>query len=158
MTDIEDTIIDKLLKNQTDSTHIQFFRYIFVGGAAFLVQFASFMIFINININYLIATPMAFILGLIANYALSVNWVFNKHALDNMWSEFVIFAVIGVVGMVLTEVLMWFFVDYVSFYQIFYNVHLYNSSHNIGLYVANVVTAALVLFWNFFARKLTLFK
>ena len=158
MTDIEDTIIDKLLKNQTDSTHIQFFRYIFVGGAAFLVQFASFMIFINININYLIATPLAFILGLIANYALSVNWVFNKHALDNMWSEFVIFAVIGVVGMVLTEVLMWFFVDYVSFYQIFYNVHLYNSSHNIGLYVANVVTAALVLFWNFFARKLTLFK
>ena len=158
MTDIEDTIIDKLLKNQTDRTHIQFFRYMFVGAAAFLVQFASFMIFINININYLIATPMAFILGLMANYALSVNWVFNKHTLDNMWSEFVIFAVIGVVGMVLTEVLMWFFVDYVSFYQIFYNVHLYNSSHNIGLYVANVVTAALVLFWNFFARKLTLFK
>ena len=158
MTDIEDTIIDKLLKNQTDNTHIQFFRYMFVGGAAFLVQFASFMIFTNININYLIATPMAFILGLMANYALSVNWVFNKHTLDNMWSEFVIFAVIGVVGMVLTEVLMWFFVDYVSFYQIFYNVHLYNSSHNIGLYVANVVTAALVLFWNFFARKLTLFK
>lgn len=158
MTDIEDTIIDKLLKNQTDRTHIQFFRYMFVGAAAFLVQFASFMIFTNININYLIATPMAFILGLMANYALSVNWVFNKHTLDNMWSEFVIFAVIGVVGMVLTEVLMWFFVDYVSFYQIFYNVHLYNSSHNIGLYVANVVTAALVLFWNFFARKLTLFK
>ena len=66
MTDIEDTIIDKLLKNQTDNTHIQFFRYMFVGGAAFLVQFASFMIFTNININYLIATPMAFILGLIA--------------------------------------------------------------------------------------------
>jgi putative flippase GtrA len=158
MTDIEDTIIDKLLKNQTDRTHIQFFRYMFVGGAAFLVQFASFMIFTNININYLIATPMAFILGLIANYALSVNWVFNKHTIDNIWSEFVIFAVIGVVGMLLTEVIMWFFVDFVGFYQIFYNVHLYNSSHNIGLYVANVVTAALVLFWNFFARKLTLFK
>ena len=158
MTDIEETRMDKLIKNQTDRTHIQFFRYIFVGGAAFLVQFAAFVVFTNININYLIATPMAFILGLIANYALSVNWVFNKRTLDNMWSEFVIFAAIGVVGIVLTEALMWFFVDFVGFYQIFYNVHLYNSSHNIGFYVANVVTAALVLFWNFFARKFTLFK
>ena len=158
MTDIKETTIDRLMKNQTDRTRIQFFRYIFVGGAAFLVQFAAFVIFRNININYLIATPMAFILGLIANYALSVNWVFNKRTLDNMWSEFVIFAAIGVVGIVLTEALMWFFVDFVGFYQIFYNVHLYNSSHNIGFYVANVVTAALVLFWNFFARKFTLFK
>ena len=158
MTDIEDTIIDKLLKNQTDRTHIQFFRYMFVGGAAFLVQFAAFMIFTNININYLIATPLAFILGLIANYALSINWVFNKRTLNNMWSEFMVFAVIGVIGMVLTEVFMWFFVDFAGLYQIFYNVHLYNSSHNIGLYVSYVLTAALVLFWNFFARKLTLFK
>ncbi len=158
MTDVEDTIIDKLIKNQTDRMHIQFFRYIFVGGAAFLVQFASFIIFTHLNINYLIATPMAFILGLIANYAMSVNWVFNKHTLDNIWSEFMIFAFIGVVGMVLTEVLMWFFVDFVGFYQIFYDVHLYNSSHNIGLYFSNIVTAVLVLFWNFFARKFTLFK
>ncbi len=158
MTDIKETTIDRLMKNQTDRTHIQFFRYIFVGGAAFLVQFAAFVIFTNVNINYLIATPMAFILGLIANYALSVNWVFNKHTLDSMLSEFVIFAAIGVVGIVLTEALMWFFVDFVGFYQIFYNVHLYNSSHNIGLYVSIFITNALVLFWNFFARKFTLFK
>lgn len=155
---IDDTTIDKLLKNQTDRTRIQFFRYIFVGGAAFLVQFAAFVIFTDININYLIATPMAFILGLIANYALSVSWVFNKRTLDNIWSEFVIFAAIGVVGMVLTEIFMWFFVDFVGLYHIFYNVHLYNSSHNIGYYVSIFITSGLVLFWNFFARKLTLFK
>ncbi|HML04982.1 MAG TPA: GtrA family protein [Methanobacterium sp.] len=158
MTETRESTIDKLIKNQTDRTHIQFFRYIFVGGAAFLVQFASFIIFTNININYLIATPMAFILGLIANYVLSIRWVFNKRTLDNMWSEFTIFAVIGIVGMILTEIFMWFFVDIVGFYNIFYNAHLFSTSHNLGLYIANIVTAALVLFWNFGARKLTLFR
>ena len=143
MTDIEETIIDKLLKNQTDRTHIQFFRYIFVGGIAFLVQFGSLYLFTSIfDIYYLISTAIAFILGLIANYALSISWVFNKHTLDNIWSEFTIFAVIGVVGLALTEVCMWFFTDYVGLYYL----------------ISQIISAALILFWNFFARKFTLFK
>jgi len=159
MTNIKETTIDKLIKNQTDRTHIQFFRYIFVGGAAFLVQLVSLIIFTDININYLVATSMAFILGLIANYALSIRWVFNKHTLDNMWSEFTIFAVIGIVGLILTNALMWFFSDYMGFYHIFYNVSLpLITNHNLGFIISNIVTTAIVLFWNFFARKFTLFK
>src|SRR5665648_202599 len=103
MNDTKESLVDKLIKNQTDRTHIQFFRYIFVGGAAFIVQFSLFIIFTDIfSINYLISVSMAFILGLIANYALSINWVFNKRTLDNKFSEFTIFAVIGVVGLILT--------------------------------------------------------
>lgn len=79
MIDSEETIIDKVLKNQTDRTHIQFFRYIFVGGIAFMVQFGSLYLFTSIfNVYYLISTAIAFTLGLIDNYALSISWVFNK--------------------------------------------------------------------------------
>ena len=143
MTDTNESTIDKLIKNRTDRTHIQFFRYIFVGGAAFIVQFSSLFLFTDVfSIYYLVSAAIAFILGLIANYALSISWVFNKHTLDNMWSEFTIFTFIGVVGLCLNELFMWFFTDYVGFYYL----------------ISNIIAAALILFWNFSARKVTLFR
>jgi len=139
----DDSTLDKLIKNQTNRTHIQFFRYIFVGGAAFIVDFASLFIFTDFfGFYYLISAAIAFTLGLMANYALSISWVFNKRAIDNVWSEFMIFAVIGVVGLILNEIFIWFFTDYISIYYL----------------VSKIIAAALILFWNFFARKFTLFR
>lgn len=151
MTNTRETTIDKLIKNQTDSTHIQFFRYIFVGGAAFIVDIGSLIVLTQLfGIYYsLIFAAIAFILGLIANYALSIKWVFNKHTLDNMWSEFIIFAVIGGIGLGLNEFFIWLFPKYVS---------LFVSNEYISLYISKIIAAALILFWNFFARKLTLFR
>lgn len=143
MTETKETIIDKLLKNQTDRTHIQFFRYIFVGGAAFIVDFASLFIFTDVfGVYYLTSAAIAFILGLIANYALSINWVFNKRTLDNKMSEFTIFAIIGIIGLGLNEVIIWLFTDYIGLFYL----------------VSKIFAAALILFWNFFARKFTLFR
>lgn len=151
MTDIKETTIDKLIKNQTDRTHIQFFRYIFVGGAAFLVDFGSLFALTQLfGIDYsLIFAAIAFILGLIANYALSISWVFNKRTLSNMWSEFIVFAVIGGVGLGLNEFFIWLFPKYIS---------LFVSNAYVSLYISKIIAAALILFWNFFARKFTLFK
>ena len=143
MSDTKETAIDKLIKNQTDSTHVQFFRYIFVGGAAFIVDFVSLFIFTDVfGVYYLISAAIAFTLGLIANYALSINWVFNKRTLDNKLSEFTIFAVIGVVGIFLNVVIIYLFTEYVGLFYL----------------VSKIIAAALILFWNFFARKVTLFK
>lgn len=143
MTETRESTIDKLIKNQTDRTHIQFFRYIFVGGAAFIIDFVSLYVFTDIfGVYYLTSAAIAFILGLIANYILSISWVFNKRTLDNMWSEFTIFAVIGIIGLVLNEVIIWFFTGYVGLFYL----------------LSKIIAAALILFWNFFARKFTLFK
>jgi putative flippase GtrA len=142
MADTSESSIDKLLKNQTDRTHIQFFRYIFVGSIAFIVQFSSLYALTSIlGVYYLISAPIAFILGLIANYTLSIYWVFSKHKFNNMWSEFMIFSIIGVVGLGLNEAFMWFFTDFLGLFYL----------------ISNIFAAALILFWNFFARKLTLF-
>lgn len=143
MTDTNESTLNKLMKNQTNRTHIQFFRYIFVGGIAFIVDFGSLYIFTDIfGVYYLISAAIAFILGLIANYALSINWVFNKHTLDNMWSEFAIFAFIGIIGLFLNEIIIWFFTDYIGLFYL----------------LSKIIAAALILFWNFFARKFTLFR
>lgn len=143
MSDTKETTIDKLIKNQTDSTHVQFFRYIFVGGAAFIVDFVSLFIFTDVfGVYYLISAVIAFILGLIANYTLSINWVFNKRTLDNKLSEFTIFAVIGIIGIFLNVVIIYLFTEYVGLFYL----------------LSKIIAAALILFWNFFARKVTLFK
>lgn len=133
----------KLLKDQTDRTLIQLFRYFFVGGAAFIVDFVSLFIFTDFfGIYYLLSAAIAFILGLLANYLLSVKWVFNKRVLENRKFEFGIFAVIGVIGLGLNEVIIWFFTDNLQMYYLY----------------SKVIAAAIILFWNFFARKFTLFR
>ncbi len=135
--------VHKLLTQSTDKTGIQFFRYIFVGGVAFLVDFASLYVFTDyIGIFYLISAAIAFILGLITNYILSINWVFNRRSLDNKTIEFSVFAFIGIVGLGLNELLIWFFTAEVGFFYL----------------LSKIVAAIIILFWNFFARKVTLFK
>ena len=71
---------DNLLKNDTDNIYIQFFRYLFVGGFAFLVDFSLLYIFSDIcGIYYLISAMLSFIISLIVNYLISTYWVFNKN-------------------------------------------------------------------------------
>ncbi len=137
------SLSQKLLKYQTDQTRIQLFRYMFVGGAAFIVDFVSLFILTDFfGIYYLISAAIAFILGLIANYLLSVSWVFNKRTLENRTFEFGIFAIIGIVGLGLNEVFIWFFTQDLQIYYLF----------------SKIFAAAIIFFWNFFARKFTLFR
>ena len=133
----------KLLKDQTDKTKIQMFRYLFVGGAAFIVDFLSLFILTEFfGIYYLISAAIAFILGLIANYILSISWVFNKRKLNKRHIEFGVFALIGIVGLGLNEVFIWFFTQDLQIYYL----------------VSKILAAVIILFWNFFARKLVLFR
>jgi putative flippase GtrA len=133
----------ELLKHPTSSTKIQFFRYVFVGGAAFIVDFLSLFILTDyFGIYYITSAAIAFILGLITNYLFSISWVFDQRNINNKTIEFSIFAVIGVIGLVLNELFIWFFTSELGFYYL----------------ISKIITAIIILFWNFFARKITLFR
>ena len=133
----------KLLKDQTDETKIQMVRYLFVGVAAFIVDFLSLYILTDFfGIYYLISAAIAFFLGLIFNYFLSISWVFNKRKLKNRHFEFGVFAAIGIVGLGLNEVFIWFFTQNLQIYYL----------------LSKIWAAVIILFWNFFARKFMLFR
>lgn len=135
--------LNTILKQETERTIIQLFRYVFVGGAAFIVDFGSLFILTDFfGIYYLISAAIAFILGLIVNYILSISWVFNNRKLDNLTLEFGVFSLIGIVGLGLNEVFIWFFTAEVGFYYL----------------ISKIISAVIVLFWNFFARKYVLFR
>lgn len=132
-----------LFTEKTESTVVQLFRYTFVGGLAFIVDFGTlFILTVYLNLFYLISAGIAFILGLITNYALSVNWVFSNRTLDSKGMEFFLFTVIGLIGLGLNELLLWTLTDLLSIYYLF----------------SKIITAIIIYLWNFFARKYLLFN
>jgi putative flippase GtrA len=139
--------IDKHLKsiilNKSDKTSVQFFKYVFVGGIAYCVDFGSlFFLTEVVKIHYLVSAAVAFILGLVTNYALSIFWVFSKRTLANKRTEFLIFSIIGLVGLGLNEVI----------------IRLFTESMHFHYLISKIFSTVVVFLWNFTARKKILFS
>ncbi len=138
-----DRRIKSLIFNKSDKTSVQLLKYAFVGGIAYCVDFGSlFFLTEFVKIHYLISAAIAFILGLLTNYALSIFWVFPKRTLANKRTEFFIFSIIGLVGLGLNEVIIWFFTELIHFHYL----------------ISKIFSTVVVFFWNFIARKKILFS
>lgn len=132
-----------LLKSRTDNFFVQFVRYTFVGGAAFAIDFGMlFLLTEYLGVYYLVSAAISFLLGLMVNYLLSVKWVFYKHTFTNPALEFLLFAVIGVIGLFINEFFLWVFTQKFMLYYL----------------LSKIITAIIVYLWNFLARKALLFS
>lgn len=133
----------RIFREKTDNTLFQLIRYTFVGGFAFIVDFGTlFLLTEYLNLHYLVSAAIAFILGLVTNYFLSIGWVFTRHTVSDKRIEFIVFALIGLVGLGLNELFLWLFTDLAGMYYL----------------ISKILTAVLVYLWNFFVRKLILFN
>lgn len=139
----------KLFSGDTENTYIQFFRYLFVGGLATVVDWGvSFILFKYVfGEQYAVAAnSLSFVAGLIVNYVISTFWIFSNSKVKSKVVEFLGFAAIGLVGLFMTMGITKLFeiwlADKTSLFQI----------------LAKVVSTAAAFFWNFFARKVLLFS
>jgi putative flippase GtrA len=131
-------LINKLFKDPTDDLFIQLFRYVFVGGTAFVVDFFFLFFFSDIcGIYYLISAVLSFIISVLVNYVMSTKWVFNQDNIENKVLEFNLFILISTIGLVFTEILLYFFTDIIGLYYL----------------ISKIISAIIVLFWNFLARR-----
>jgi putative flippase GtrA len=131
-------VINRLFRDPTDDIFLQLFRYIFVGGTAFIVDFFFLYFFSDIcGIYYLISAVFSFIISVLVNYVMSTKWVFNQNNIENKVLEFNLFIVISTIGLVFTEILLFFFTDSVGLYYL----------------ISKIISAIIVLFWNFLARR-----
>jgi putative flippase GtrA len=91
---------------------------------------------------YLLASGIGFIAGLCLNYPLSKAIVFTEAPKNgNSKFEFLVYGIIGVCGLLLTEILM----------------HILCDAAQVESSLSRVITAAIVLVFNFTARKATLY-
>ena len=135
---------NSLFVNTTDNVFVQLFRYLFVGGTAFLVDYGLLYVLTEYcGMHYLLSATLAFIAGLVVNYLISTKWVFRTGAaLTNKAAEFTVFALIGVVGLLLNNVLLYVFTDICL----------------INYMISKLIATAVVTGWNFGARKFILFN
>lgn len=122
----------------------QFGQYLLVGGTAFIVDFSTlYLLTEKLGVHYLASATLGFLLGLATNYALCIAWVFDVRVLKgNRIQEFTIFGLIGIAGLGLNTLILWFLTEVVK-------VHYLASK---------LVAAALILFFNFSLRRWALFS
>ncbi len=126
-----------------DYTYIQFIRYIIVTAASLLVD--SLILFVlteSFQIHYLISGIMGYTAGLFVNYIFSVMWVFQKKKYKNKFIEFLIFILIGFIGMGLNEFFLWFFTEILFLYYM----------------ISRGISAVFGYIFKFLARKHILFS
>ena len=102
--------IKSLFVGDTDNTFIQFFRYCFVGGFAFVVDFGVMTLLTEVFSVYpVVSSTVSFVAGLLVNYLLSTFWIFKNSKIKNRFAEFLAFALIGVIGLGINAAIIWLF-------------------------------------------------
>ena len=128
----------KLFRTKTNNTLIQFFRYIWVGGIAAIVNIGMLYVFTDIlHLYYLFSNVLSFTLGLLVNYILSKKFVFQEKVTMNRMKEFIIYAIIGIIGLGIDTGLIWGFTSGLSIYYL----------------ISKIISTMIVFIWNFVARK-----
>ncbi len=150
----------------------EIFRFLLVGGAATLVDYFVFWLFDGLLFSALagkgvgldallltISTALGFCAGLTVNWLLSVYFVFravkDKEQVRSKKS-FTIFTLIGVIGLLITEL------GVLGLVAVFPEISLFGSVELLGTawekWLAKAIMTAIVLVWNYVGRKLFVFR
>ena len=121
----------------------EFVKYFIAGGLAFIVDFSILMLLYRLfHVHYLMATAIGLLFGFTITYLLSIKWVFRYRSVSDQKSEVSIFFFIGIIGFILSELIMWIGVD----------ILLSTVS------MTKLIATGIVFVWNFVIRKILLFR
>lgn len=131
-------MISKILKNDLFQ---QIFKFGIVGGIATIIDIAVYYVLVTfLNINPLLGNILSFSVSVIYNYTASVKWVFHVNEAKSKKKMFVEFMVFSIIGLLLTELLLWVGIDILGQNKM----------------LVKIVATAIVMVFNFITRKLFL--
>ena len=120
---------------------IQIFKFGIVGGIAFLIDYiVLFCCKEFIGLSVLLSAAIAFTVSVIYNYIASVKWVFDVNREKSAKKNFVIFIILSIIGLIITEIIMWIGSDIMK----------------INYLIVKIIATAIVMVFNFITRKIFL--
>ncbi len=134
----------------------QIIRFGIVGCIAFLIDFTIYTFMCNVlGIHYIIAGFFGFTISLIANYILSMKFVFEGKEDVSKKREFVIFVVLSVIGLGLNELILFVCID--GIYQSIQELQQLITVAQMNV-MAKIIATGIVMVYNFITRKIFLEK
>ena len=126
----------------------QLLSYFVVGGAAAIVEWVSFTVFVSLlGVPYLLATIIAFLLATTANWILGRMLTFKESAYkQKRTNEAVLVFFVSAIGLGFNMLLMYLFVDVIG------------MSTSIQQTIAKVIATGIVFIWNFLSRKIWIYQ
>jgi putative flippase GtrA len=117
---------------------VQLIRYGLVVGIAAPIDLGGYILLKEVfHLHYVLAATISFAVSLVANYLLSVAWVWTNHTGRQRHVDATIFAIIGLVGLGLTDLIVFTFTDL---------AHL-------NYIISKLIAFTIVFFWSFGARR-----
>ena len=131
------------LSEKTEKLLLQIFKFAIVGGIAFVIDYVTLIICKEVfHLNTLLSAAIAFTVSVIINYILSVKWVFDVSDKHSGKRNFIIFIVFSLMGLGLTELIMWVGEDILK----------------ISYLIVKIIATIIVMIFNFITRKIFLEK
>ena len=88
-------------------------NFVIVGCTVTLLDFIMLHVFVErVEMWYLAAAALAFTISTVINYLLSMKFVFKGREGRDKREEFIVFAILNLIGLGLTTLLMWLLVDW----------------------------------------------
>lgn len=129
------------LKPKHEKLFIQLFKFVIVGGTAFVIDFVFLYVFREFcHFPVLVSNTLAFCISVIYNYIASVKWVFDVNKEKDARKQFIVFIVFSVIGLLINDLIMWVSVDFLNIYYL----------------LAKIIATAVVMVFNFVTRKMFL--
>lgn len=130
--------IGKMFGDRAATVANQFVKYFGVALVGLIVDFGT-LVFLHdvVHVHYLVAAAGGFIAGLAVNYALSSKYVFKNSKLKSRTLEFMMFGVVGLIGLGVLSLSMWLLVSVLG----------------IQYLIAKCLATVVVYIWNFVGRK-----
>ena len=128
---------------EVKQTARQLFLYLIVGGLATIVEWAAFYVLnVLIGVHYLTSTALAFILSTLANWLFGRLILFKENRPKSLTKELIKIYATSIIGLLLNMLIMYLAVEKFGIYEMF----------------SKIIASGLVFFWNFFIRKLLIYK
>lgn len=129
------------VSKKTENLLIQIFKFGIVGGIAFLIDYiVLFCCKEFIGLSVLLSAAIAFTVSVVYNYIASVKWVFDVNKEKSAKKNFVIFIILSIIGLIITEIIMWIGSDIMK----------------INYLIVKIIATAIVMVFNFITRKMFL--